>query len=410
MVSQMKRGSLAKAYAAVFLKNLQFFGPIAVPYFLDWLRVDYTRMFILQAWFLFWVFALEIPTGVVADKFGRKISVAAGCLLFGADMLFFGLSNSYLLLFLAEFLGAVGMTLISGAEQALLYDLLVVLNEEDRARFYFARYEVAGTLGLLMAFPVGSMIAGLRDYPRFLPVAFSMTAVSAFLAAAAYFWMQEPPRKRPHENFLEMGMTGLRTLFAHRNLRAFALNAVTISSVTFFAYWFYQPISQRAGLGIVWLGFVGAGFNLFATLLLSNVRLLEKALGLSRLLLLTALLPSALFIALGFVRRLDLSLVILFLLVGCKMLRMPILNDFINRHIESENRATVISSISLLERLVTFLLYPVVGLLADAGLDYALWLLGALCAVFALGTRISSRHLAEAQAGTSPESPPTAAG
>ncbi len=403
----MKRGNLAKAYAATFLKNLQFFGPIAVPYFLDWLRVDYTRIFVLQAWFLFWVFVLEIPTGVVADKFGRKISVAAGCLLFGADMLFFGLSNSYLLLFLAEFLGAVGMTLISGAEQALLYDLLIVLKEEERARFYFSRYEAAGTLGLLLAFPVGSTIAGLRDYPKRLPVAFSMTAVSAVLAAAAYFWMQEPPRKKANDSFLEMGMLGLRTLFARRNLRAFVLNAVTISSVTFFAFWFYQPVAQRAGLGVAQLGFVGAGFNLFAALLLGNVRLLEKALGLRRLLLLTALLPSVLFVALGFVRRLDLALVMLFLLVGCKMLRMPILNDFINRHVESENRATVISSVSLLERFITFLLYPAVGLLADAGLDYALWLLGALCAAFALGTRLSSLHLADPGAGMSPCPPQT---
>ena len=120
--------NILKAYAASFLKNLQFFGPISVPYFLDWLRVDYTRMFILQAWFLFWVFILEVPTGVVADKFGRKMSVAIGCLLFAADMLFFGLSRNYYLLFAAEFLGAVGMTLISGADQALLYDSLVALK------------------------------------------------------------------------------------------------------------------------------------------------------------------------------------------------------------------------------------------------------------------------------------------
>jgi len=46
-------------------------------------------------------------------------------------------------------------------------------------------------------------------------------------------------------------------------------------------------VAQRAGLGVAHLGFVGAGFNLFAALLLANVRLLEKTLGLSRLLLLT---------------------------------------------------------------------------------------------------------------------------
>ncbi len=397
MLSPMNRNIL-KAYAASFLKNLQFFGPISVPYFLDWLRVDYTRMFILQAWFLFWVFILEVPTGVVADKFGRKMSVAIGCLLFAADMLFFGLSRNYYLLFAAEFLGAVGMTLISGADQALLYDSLVALKVQERARFYFSRYEAAGTLGLLIAFPIGSWIAGLRNYPSLLPVPFALTTLSAVLAAGMFFSMREPPRAKPKEHFLEMGMLGLRTLFAHPELRAYVLNAVTISSVTFFAFWFYQPVAQRAGLGVTYLGFVGAGFNLFSAILLANVSILEKVIGVRRLLVLTAFLPAILFIALGFVHLLAFAIPALFILVGCRMVRIPILNALINRHVESENRATVISSVSLLERFVTFLLYPVVGQLADLdrSLNYAMWLLGGVCLAFAIGTRLSGRHLAEA--------------
>jgi MFS family permease len=389
----MNRSNILKAYAAAFLKNLQFFGPISVPYFLDWLRVDYTRMFVLQAWFLFWVFVLEIPTGVVADKFGRKRSVAFGCVLFAADMLFFGLSRNFYLLFAAEFLGAVGMTLISGADQALLYDSLIALKEEERARFYLSRYEAAGTLGLLVSFPIGSLIAGLRNYPSLLPVPFAMTAVSAVFAAGVFLSMREPLRTKPEEGFLKMGMLGLRTLFAHRELRAYVLNAVSISSVTFFAFWFYQPVTQRAGLGVAYLGFIGAGFNLFSAILLTNVHFLEKAIGVRRLLLLSALLPGVLFIALGLTHILAFAIPALFVLVGCRMVRIPILNGFINRHIESENRATVISSVSLLERLGTFLLYPIVGRLADASPDQALWLLGGVCLVFAVGTRLSSRHL-----------------
>jgi MFS family permease len=389
----MSRTNIPKSYAASFLKNLQFFGPISVPYFMDWLKVDYTRMFLLQAWFLFWVFTMEIPTGVVADKFGRKISVALGCMLFAADMLFFGLSRSYSLLFLAEFLGAVGMTLISGADQALLYDSLVAINEQEQARFFFSRYEAAGTLGLLVSFPVGSTIAGLHHYPDLLPVPFGMAAISAVLAAGMFFWMREPPRTRPNEGFIKMGMLGLKTLFAHRQLRAYVFNAVTISSVTFFAYWFYQPIAKRAGLGVAYFGWIGAGFNLFSTILLTQVGLLEKAFGIRRLLLLSALLPGLLFIALGFVYLPGFAIPALFVLVGCKMVRVPVLNAFINRHIESKNRATVISSVSLLERAVTFLLYPVVGLLADVALKYALWLLGGVCLVFAIATRLSDRHL-----------------
>jgi MFS family permease len=389
----MSRNNIRKAYAAVFLKNLQFYGPISVPYFLDWLRVDYTRMFVLQAWFLFWVFMLEIPTGVVADKFGRKTSVALGCLLFACDMLFFGLSRDYFLLFVAEFLGAVGLTLMSGADQALLYDSLTAIKEEERARLVFSRYEAAGTLGLLVSFPIGSALAGLGNYPNLLPVPFTMTAISAVLAAGLFFRMREPPRTKPKEGFIKMGVLGVRTLFTRKDLRAYTLNAVTISSVTFFAFWFYQPVAQRAGLGVAYLGWVGAGFNLFSAVLLTHVGFWERTIGVRRLLLFSGLVPGALFIALGFVHILAFAVPAFFVLVGCRMVRIPVLNAFINRHIESENRATVISSVSLLERSVTFLLYPVVGLLADVSLDYALWLLGVVCLVFAASTRLSDRHL-----------------
>ena len=222
---------------------------------------------------------------------------------------------------------------------------------------------------------------------------FALTTLSAVLAAGMFLSMREPLRVKPKEHFFKMGMLGLHTLFAHRELRAYVLNAITISSVTFFAFWFYQPVMQRAGLGVTYLGFIGAGFNLFSAILLANVSSLEKVIGVRRLLLLTAFVPAILFSALGFMHRLAFAIPALFILVGCKMVRIPILNELINRHVESENRATVISSVSLLERFVTFLLYPAVGLLADLSLNYALWLLGGVCLAFAAGTRLSGRHL-----------------
>ena len=372
---------------------MQFFGAVAVPFFIDWLRVDYTRLFALQAWFLFWVFTLEIPTGVVADRFSRKISVAIGCLLFGADMLIFGLVRNYPVLFVAEFLGAIGMTLMSGAEQALLYDSLVALKLEDRARHYLSRYDAAGTLGMLLGFPVGSFVASIGRYPQMLPVPFIMSAGSAGLAAVAYLSMEEPHRTKPREGFLRMGVDGLRTLLVHRELRAYVLNAVTISAVTFFAFWLYQPIARRAGLGVAWLGVLAAGFNLFSTILLANSARLEALVGLRRLLLLSAVIPAALFAALGLISHAAFIVPALFLLVGCRMIRIPMLNDLINRHIESENRATVISAMSLVERFVTFTLYPVVGWLMDVSLDRTLFVLAMLCAVFAAVTRLGDRHL-----------------
>jgi MFS family permease len=389
----MTRRNVRTAYLASCLKNMQFFGAVSVPFFIDWLRVDYTRLFALQAWFLFWVFTLEIPTGVVADKFGRRNSVAVGCLLFGADMLIFGLVRNYPILFVAEFLGAIGMTLMSGAEQALFYDSLVALKLERRARHYLSRYDAAGTFGMLVAFPVGSFVASRGQYPQMIPVPFILAAASAALAALAYLSMEEPQRTKPREGFLRMGVDGVRTLFVHPELRAYVLNTVTISAVTFFVFWLYQPIARRAGLGVAWLGVLAAGFNLFSAVLLANSARLEALIGLRRMLFLSAATPAALFAALGFVYNSAFIVPALFLLVGCRMIRIPLLNDLINRHIESENRATVISAVSLVERFATFALYPLVGWLMDLSLDRTLLVLAALCAAFAAATRLGDRIL-----------------
>ena len=140
----MKVNNISKIYLANFLKNLNFFGAIAIPYFIDWIQVDYTRIFLLQAWFIFWTFVLEIPTGIIADFRYRYV--------------FFGISRNYTIFYLAEFLGAFVFTMISGADKALLYDTLCEINENRRARYYLARYELFGTIRLLISFPVGSQI------------------------------------------------------------------------------------------------------------------------------------------------------------------------------------------------------------------------------------------------------------
>lgn len=50
--------------------------------------------------------------------------------------------------------------------------------------------------------------------------------------------MTVPRTYKPKEGLVKTGLLGLRSLFVHRQLRAYVLNAVTISSVTFFVFWF----------------------------------------------------------------------------------------------------------------------------------------------------------------------------
>jgi len=389
----MKVNNISKIYLANFLKNLNFFGAIAIPYFIDWIQVDYTRIFLLQAWFIFWTFVLEIPTGIVADKWGRKYSVGLGCLFFAADMFFFGISRNYTIFYLAEFLGALGFTMISGADKALLYDTVCEINESGRARYYLARYELFGTIGLLISFPVGSLIVSQWRFEGVLAFPFFLTGILLTIAFLVFLWIDEPNRIKPDENFLKMGIDGLKFLFSYKKLRLFTFNYITISAITFFMFWFYQTLLRQTDVSVGYFGLVGSGCNLFAAILLSKVKILEKYLGISRLLFLTALIPGLLYIGISLNKNLFFVLFAVFSVIGLKLLRMPILLDYVNQMIKSHNRATLLSSVSILEKVIIFVLYPFIGLIADYSIDMAFLLLGTICIIFTLFTRIEKQFL-----------------
>lgn len=391
----MEFNNIHKSYVARFLRELNFFGAVAIPYFLDWLHVDYTKIFILEAWFVLWVVLLEIPTGIVADKYGRRISLTLGALLFGIDLLIFGFTKSYYVLYAAEFIGALGFTLISGADKALLYDSLIEMKKKEEGKKYLSRYEIAGTLGMVISFPLGSVIAGSHffSYPQSLAITFILSGVCSIIALFFYLQMKEPKRRKPTENFVKLGIDGLKYLHQHKTLRAFAINSVLLSSITFFMFWFYQPLVGSAGISIFYYGFIAAGFNLFAAFLLCHVEKLENLFGMKNILFYSALIPALLFLGAAAIKNVYFILVAIFLITGLKLLRAPILSDFMNKHIESGNRATVLSSISLLERIMIAILYPLVGLLADIKVSYALLFLGILALIFTFVTRVEESHL-----------------
>jgi MFS family permease len=73
----------------------------------------------------------EIPTGVVADRFSRKLSLAVGAFLAGCGALLYGLAPTFTLFLVANGLAAVALTFGSGADEALLYESLQCLGRAE---------------------------------------------------------------------------------------------------------------------------------------------------------------------------------------------------------------------------------------------------------------------------------------
>ena len=143
-------------YLFSFIKSLQFFGSLAVPFYLQRLGFSYTQMFLMETVFSVCLFLLEVPTGVIADKFGRKASIFLGCILFGASFIVIGFTYSTVVFVLAQIIGSLGMSMISGADSALVYENSKLRGKTDeQATVVASRYNAFSTAGSLLAMQIG---------------------------------------------------------------------------------------------------------------------------------------------------------------------------------------------------------------------------------------------------------------
>src|SRR5215211_4665440 len=63
-------------------------------------------------------FVAQVPTGVIADLAGRRLSVVSGYLLMGGGLLLWGLVPSYMAILLANVVRAIGAVCVDGAQEA----------------------------------------------------------------------------------------------------------------------------------------------------------------------------------------------------------------------------------------------------------------------------------------------------
>ncbi len=372
-------GNLVKMAAVRLLFWTFLVSAVLMPFFREWGRLSFTQIFALQAWFMVVNFLLEVPTGAVADRFGRKISIAAGCFLMAAASLVYGSVPSILVFVFAEALFATALTLVSGADEALVYDSLRLLGREGQAAHVVSRLEAVKLAGILAGALVGSVVAsqlGVRA-PMLLQ------AVPMALSGVVALCLAEPPRQEAttpkHSGYLRLVSGGLEHFRQAPELRALTIDQVACAAVAHLVLWLYQPQLMRIGMPLATFGVVHAAMGLGQVLLLARVAAVERLLGGSvRLVRLTAIIPALALLALAVTTNAGVSVVLIVLVATAGMGRPPLFSAALNARITSEKRATVLSAVSASRMLLIGFLYPIVGIILDRSLPVTLVFVGVL--------------------------------
>jgi MFS family permease len=377
-------------YLFSFLKNLQFFGALVVPFYITRLSFSYTQIFLIETIFSVSLFIFEIPTGVIADKFGKKRSLFLGSLLMGFGFFIFGLTFELWMIVASQIICALGMSMISGADRALLFEHYTKKKKTtSEITVKMARYDACGTVGMLVSFPLGSWFvgSGIIEIKEGLGFVIIISGIAILLSALIVLFIEEDKTSSSaiKESSLKKGVKGLTFIFKNKELRIISLNYALISGLTFLMFWLYQTLLLEVDIPLGWNGVVGAGFNGASMLCLLAMGFVERKWATKKVLFFTSLVPGIFYLLL-FILPLSKALVLtaVFVVVIMKQFRTPILQTIMNGYIDNENRATVLSGVSMIERITISVMYPLVGMLLDFSISYTFLIVGLVTVIISI--------------------------
>lgn len=127
--------------------------------FLIWRGMDLFQCGLINLAFMVGVFALEIPTGALADLFGRKVSSLMGFLLYAVGYLYYFGAYTFGGFIFAELLTAGGKTFTSGAFDAWMIDAIRKEGYDGRLEMIHARAKQVDTACTLLGASTGAIIS-----------------------------------------------------------------------------------------------------------------------------------------------------------------------------------------------------------------------------------------------------------
>lgn len=313
------------------------------------------------------VILVEVPTGVFADRIGRRRSMLIGALTMVASCLLATRASSFGAFAIAETLGAVSLALCSGADSAYLFDFL---HTHDRVHEYARRESTASAwhlMGSAVAFAGSGLLA---DVDLALP--YLVTAGVASIAAVVACLLHDdsppaPSERAPAAQVLRSWGAQMRAAIGEVRGNARLAWMVGYSAVVFVllraTIYLYQPYLKERGLGLVSIGLLFAGVYVVASLVAYRTYLLRRRFGDDTLLWLLLGVLAGSFIGLAGVGNGPWMLALLGVQAVANGLYSPLTKPLLNAEItDSRRRAAILSVESMARRAAMGLFAPLAGL------------------------------------------------
>ena len=361
-----------------------------------------TAAFTANALFTAGMVLFEVPTGVVADTWGRRASYLLGSVTLAASTVLYWLAWQTEAPFWAwavtSVLLGLGFTFFSGATEAWLVDALKFTGFKGNLESVFAKGQIVAGVAMLSGSVLGGLVAQWTNLgvPYLLRgLALLVTFVVAFLYMRDWGFVPKPG-KHPVREMGQVVRGSMRYGLGNRPVRWMMLAAPFTFGVGIYAFYAMQPYLLElygdeqaysiAGLAAA----IIAGAQIAGGMVAPQVRRVFR----NR----TSALLTGLVIEIGLLTLLGLTTAF-WVAVGLLVLwgltaaaTLPIRQAYMNGLIPSEQRATVLSFDNLLGSSGGVVIQPALGKAADVWSYSTSYLVGAAFQLLAVPFTILAKR------------------
>ncbi len=319
------------------------------------------------------VFLFEIPTGVVADAVSRRLSVIIGHALSGAGFLVLAWFPTFEMILFSQVVWGIGATFISGAYAAWLTDEVGVARAGSVFLAAGQRRQIGGMLG------IGASV-GLAQISLALPIVVGAVGILA-LTGAMLLWMREMgfvPVPAAERNTWQV----MRTTF-HAGVGEFRVAPLLgiIFAITLIYGAFSEGLDRLftpfllafefPSLGplddVVWWGVIAMVSSLVGLLALTLARHFVDTTSHAALTWGLGALTAAIGVFVVVLANVDSFAAILifyWLASGLRVARGPLTTTWLNHHLPSHSRATLLSMMGQADAVGQTVGGPIIGYVA----------------------------------------------
>lgn len=331
--------------------------------------------FLANAFYTIGFVIFEVPTGVIADTLGRRVSYLLGCLTLAIStllyLLMWQIHGPFIGWALSSLLLGLGYTFFSGALEAWLVDALHATNFKGSLDGVFAKGQIIGGVAMLIGSVLGGVIAQFTN----LGIPYILRSLVLLINFATAFLLMKDlgfsPRKSV--NYIKE-MKGILKASIDNGVRVapvkwLMISSIFITGVSFYIFYALQPFLLKlygdekaytvAGLVAAISAFaqIAGGFSAPYIRKILTRRTTALIVG--------GILTGIILILVSLTNNFWIALILIFIWGLIFAALSPIRQAYLNGLIPSAQRATVLSFDSLIGSSGGIITQPLLGKVAD---------------------------------------------